>query len=268
MRVTTTWVLAVVFAAVSGALMMGGARERRLADGRAVPRRRHRSRAWTIGQGVGLIGLVGAVVIGLSASLLVVAAAAASGVTAQVVLTRRDARIAANRSRDVARACRVLAAQLRIGQVPSVALRSAALDCPPLERPAATQAICGDVAAALRDVGRAPGYEGLRDLAMAWALAERSGAPIASLATRVSGSLRTLEANRAAVSAELAASRASGRILAALPALGLAMGSVTGGDPLRFLLTSLPGRACVLGGVLLAGCGVLWTEHLADKAAR
>ena len=268
MTITATSSLAVLSAVVSVALMVGRAPERRLAEGRGTPRPRRRSRAWMIGQGVALVGLTGAVVVGLSASLLVVAAATALGVTAHVILTRRDARIAANRSHDVARACRVLAAQLRIGQVPSVALRSAALDCPPLERPAATQAIGGDVAGALREVGRAPGYDGLRDLAMAWTLAERSGAPIAYLATRVSGSLRTLEANRAAVSAELAAPRASGRLLAALPALGLAMGTVTGGDPLRFLLTSLPGRACVLGGVLLASAGVLWTEHLADRAAR
>ncbi len=260
--------LAVVAAGVSASLIVGAPPGRRLAGRPAVPSRRRRSRDRNLVRMVVAVALVSTVAVGVSASLVVVAVAVVVVVAAHVVLNHRDARAEAARRHDVARACRVLAAQLRIGQVPAVALRSAALDCPPLERAAAAQAIGGDVVTALHQVEARPGHEGLGDLAMAWALADRTGAPLAHLATRVSESLRTVDTHRSAVSAELSAPRASGRILAVLPAAGLMLGVVVGGDPLDFLAFTLAGRSCLLGGVLLAAGGVLWTEHLADRAAR
>ena len=243
----------------------------------AAPERRLSTRANRGQRGVGTLALLrlmlavfvaGVLGLGLPRPLLVVSLAVALGAVAQVVLQRRQARRRAARRREVARACRVLAAQLRVGQVPASALRSAALDCPPLERAAAAQAIGADVAATLREAGSEPGYRGLVDLAMAWELAETAGAPIATLATRVSSSLRELEENTGLVTAELASPRASGRLLATLPLLGLALGTVAGGEPLRFLVDSPAGQICVLSGVGLAAIGVLWTERLADRAAR
>lgn len=200
---------------------------------------------------------------GLSDGLLVDAGVVAAGVVLHLLLARRDEKQRSQRRQDVSRAARVLSGQLRIGQVPTTALQSAASDCPPLERAAATLAIGGDAAVALRDVARQPGHEGLATLAMAWELSERSGAPIASLSRQVSDGLRAQDETRTQVDAELSGPRASGRLLAALPLLGLGMGRLAGGDPFHFLAGTLPGHACVLGGVLLACAGVLWTEHLA-----
>lgn len=255
--------------AVSAALLLVPAHPGRRLAATGRPR--------TSGRPLAPLGLLRAVLVGCvlvtgavapRASVLVAAAAVGVATSAQVVLDRHGARAATARRGEVARAARVLAGQLRVGQVPTVALRSAALDCPPLERAAAAQAVGGDVGAALREAARRRGYEGLVDLAMAWELAERAGAPIAALALRVSSSLAEVEQNRAAVAAELASPRASGRLLAALPLLGLAMGTLAGGEPLGFLLGTLPGQFCVLGGVGLAAAGVLWTEQLANRASR
>lgn len=185
---------------------------------------------------------------------------------ARLVVVGRRRRRARAIEAEVVRSCEVVAGQLRIGQVPAVALRDAAGDCSLLERVAATAAIGGDAAAVLRQVAVGePAAEGFTWLARAWELSERSGAPIADAAQSVSAGLRARQATAAMVASELAAPRATGRLLAGLPLIGLAMGVVSGGDPVRFLLHTMAGQLCVLGGVVLACVGVLWTEHLADS---
>ncbi|MEL4358315.1 MULTISPECIES: type II secretion system F family protein [unclassified Luteococcus] len=166
---------------------------------------------------------------------------------------------------DVAHATQTVAGQLRIGAVPSVALVSAATDSPCMERPAATQAIGGDVGRALRVAGDQPGRDGLVSLARAWELGERTGAPIAELALQVSDQIRQESAARRLIDAELAGPRATARLLAFLPVVGILMGRLSGGDPVGFLTRSLPGQLCLTGGVLLACAGVLWTEHMARR---
>ncbi len=268
MSPSTPALLALLLSALAGALLVSPSPERRLVTaGRPDAVQRHLGPLALL-----RLVLVGCVVLAVAvlprASLVVAAAAVAAGTLGQVSLDRHAARVAATRRREVARAARVLAAQLRVGQVPAMALRSAALDCPPLERAAAAQAIGGAVGATLRDAGRQPGYQGLVELAMAWELAELAGAPIATLAMQVSSSLATVEEHTAAVTAELASPRASGRLLAVLPLLGMAMGTLAGGRPVAFLLGTVPGGFCLLGGVSLAAAGVLWTEHLANAASR
>ena len=165
---------------------------------------------------------------------------------------------------DVAHATQVIAGQLRIGALPVAALAQAAKDSPALERAAATQAIGGDVARALQDASMAPGREGLASLARAWRLGESSGAPVASLAEQVSEQVRRDHATQQMVEAELAGPRATSKLLLALPALGVLMGRFAGGDPVRFLTTTLVGQLCLLVGVGLAAAGTLWIEHMAN----
>lgn len=201
-----------------------------------------------------------------SAGLWLAIAVVVLATVARVVWARRRDRARRRRRTEVARAARVLAAQLRIGQVPTTALRAAAEDCRPLERAAATMAVGGDVAVALREAGVEPGHAGLIDLAMAWEISERSGAPVAELAGGVAEALRADETTRTAVTAELAAPRATGRMLAVLPLVGIALGTVAGGRPVAFLTGNLAGQCCLFAGVSLACAGVLWTEWLADRA--
>jgi tight adherence protein B len=68
------------------------------------------------------------------------------------------------------------------------------------------------------------------------------------------------------VEAELAGPRASGQVLAVLPALGLATGFAMGGEPLAFFVTGWVGPSCLVAGTALACLGLVWTEALVVRA--
>ena len=69
------------------------------------------------------------------------------------------------------------------------------------------------------------------------------------------------------VSAELAAPRSTGKVMAVLPLVGIGLGYLLGGRPLSWLVAGPLGWACLLLGLLLAAAGVLWIERLARAAA-
>ena len=186
-----------------------------------------------------------------------------------VLLVRRSARrrhAAANR-RAVVQACTVLAAQLRIGQVPLTAVRSAAEDCSVLRPAVATADLGGDVAATWRGQAARPGQSGLAELARGWQLSERTGAPMAQTLEDVAAALVEDENLGLVINSEAAGPRASGKIMAALPLVGIGLGYLIGGEPMAFLLGSGYGWACLLLGTGLACAGVLWMEQVANRAA-
>lgn len=141
----------------------------------------------------------------------------------------------------------------------------AAEECAVLRDAVGALDVGGDPSEALRLAGDVPGHEGLVTIARAWEVCSTSGAPVAPVIDRVSESMRTDQRVRATVSSELAAPRATGHLMACLPLVGVAMGFVVGGDPVAFLTGSTVGLACLLGGVLLAAVGVVWTERLAAE---
>jgi tight adherence protein B len=71
---------------------------------------------------------------------------------------------------------------------------------------------------------------------------------------------------RAVVAGELSAPRATGKVMAVLPACGVGLGYLLGGEPVAWLLSGPLGWGCLLGGVVLACLGVLWVEGLARRA--
>ena len=146
---------------------------------------------------------------------------------------------------ECARAARILASLLRAGQIPTAALREAAADCPVLEPAAAAAAIGADVPRTLEAAASRPGQDGMRSVAAAWRVSERSGAPVAECLARVAENLRRQRQLQAVVEAELAAARASGRIMAALPFLAAGLGFAA--------------------GVTLTASGVLWIDRLAQS---
>lgn len=172
---------------------------------------------------------------------------------------RRDARNEA----EVVTACRLLSGLLRVGQVPGAALQLAAAELPVLAEAAAAQRAGGSVAEVLRAAASSPGRSGLAELSVAWELAERTGASMTAALDGVVERQAAASAVAELVAAELAAPRATGRLLAVLPLAGLALGYGVGGDPLSFLLGSPIGWAGLSGGVVLACAGVLWTDWLA-----
>ncbi|QXT62455.1 type II secretion system F family protein [Tessaracoccus palaemonis] len=208
-----------------------------------------------------------AVVVPWAAGWVLVAAVAAGTVILLATRHRRRAAAAVG-SAETARAARLLAALLRAGHIPQEALAMAATDSPMLA-PAATAARLGaDVPEELRRLTGSPGGGGGAALASAWRVAERSGAPVAAVLGRTSESLRAERALAGVVEAELAAARASGRIMAALPFGAVLLGTAAGADPVAFLLASPAGGVLVLVGTVLTAVGVLWIDRLAENPTR
>lgn len=184
------------------------------------------------------------------------------------LLVRRRGRRAdalANRTA-VAQACSILAAQVRIGQVPSEALRSAAEDCPVLVAAQETVVIGGDPVDCWQTQARTPGLAGLSDLARAWRLSISTGAELAAALDEVAEALASDQALTLLISSEAASPRATGKIMAVLPIVGIGLGYVMGGDPVTFLVGTPIGWTCLVLGSFFACVGVLWMEKIADRA--
>lgn len=175
----------------------------------------------------------------------------------------RAARQRAEITMEVMHGCSVLSAQLRIGQIPSRALQTAASDVAFLRPAWVCQQVGGEVSTALMQLAQRPGAGGLKDLARAWQLCELSGASLAPAVQQVTAGQRAASATRRTVDAELAAAKATGRLLACLPIFGIGFGYVAGGDPIKFLTTTIVGQACLTLAVCLASAGLIWTEKLA-----
>jgi tight adherence protein B len=168
---------------------------------------------------------------------------------------------------EIAQACAVLASYLRVGQVPSAALAIAAADCEVLREGHQAHTLGSDVVQVWRQQARRPGHAGLLQLARAWQISIETGAPMSSTLDQVAASLAADQALTQIVNSELAAARATGKLMAVLPGCGVGIGYLLGGDPARWLLAGPSGWACLLAGVLLACVGVLWIEALARQAS-
>lgn len=204
--------------------------------------------------------------VGVLAGVVVAGWTAVAGIvigTAAWVLSsaRRDTRIRKRRD-EVARETMGLAMLLRAGQIPFLALMEAARDSAELAPVAASARLGGDVAAAFREAAQTPGREGLARVAAAWQVAERSGAPIATVLLQVAEGLRREREVAGMVEAELAMARGSARIMAVLPLGALLLGALVGADPVGFLVSHPLGLVLALIGVSLGAVGVYWTERL------
>ena len=217
----------------------------------------------------GLLVIVGAAAMaGPAAAAVAFALLIAVGAAARLIaLGRRTRREHAVRA-EVAQACSVIANQVRVGRIPAEALTLAATDAPVLAVTARVHRNGGDVVAALLEQAEQPGCAGLRDLARAWQVGTRTGAPMAELLDQVAHALRSDQSVERTVAAELAGPRATGRVMAALPLCGIGLGYLLGGDPLGFLVGGPFGWACLVLGAILAACGVLWIEWLARQVGR
>jgi tight adherence protein B len=204
---------------------------------------------------------------GVRGGVLALAVVIICGTVAGLTRQRRRRRSALQSRVEVARACAALAAQLRVGQAPSEALAVAAADCAVLLEARHVQDLGGDVARVWRAQARRPGCAGLMDLARAWEVSSRSGAPMSAVLEQVAEGLAADQSLRALVAGELSAPRATGKVMAALPGCGIGLGYLLGGEPVGWLLAGPLGLGCLLGGVMLACLGVLWIEALANRAA-
>ena len=219
-------------------------------------------------------GLVSAVIIGTAVALdgvrgavLGVAVLVLGWTATGLLRQQRHGRLVRRRRAEVARACAALAAQLRVGQVPSVALATAAGDHPLLREARDAQELGGDVTRVWRTQARMAGLAGLLDLARAWQVSGRTGAPMSATLEQVAVALAAELDLRAVVAGELSAPRATGKVMAVLPGCGVGLGYLLGGEPIDWLLGGPFGWGCLLAGIVLACLGVLWIEALARGTA-
>ncbi len=231
-----------------------------------TPRRRRRGAPLVVSGAVAALALAGSLG-GLQGVAFCVAGLSMAGTVTRLARLRAR-RVRAERARlAVAEAASVLAANLRVGLVPAQALEVAAVTCPVLEEGRITMSLGGDLPALWHRRAAAEGCEGLRELARAWQVSAASGASLTGTLEEVAAGLAADQSLRSVVGSELAAPRATGKLMAALPALGLGMGYLIGGKPLAWLAGGPAGWACLVVGVGLACAGVLWIENLARQAA-
>jgi tight adherence protein B len=201
--------------------------------------------------------------------MLLLLIAAGAGWAGRLLWRRRaEARLAALTGAHVVEMCDLLAAELASGRPPGAALDEAASAWPAVRPVADACRLGGDVPAALRLAARAPGADGLRLLAGAWSVSQRTGAGLAGSARRVADACRLDQSTRRAVAGELSSARATARLVAALPVLALLMGTGSGADPWTFLLGTPYGLACLAGGLAIGFVGLWWIELLAGAVDR
>jgi tight adherence protein B len=168
--------------------------------------------------------------------------------------------------------CGALAGEVRAGRQPGEALAvvvrgegGTVLDGA-LAPAVAAARFGGDVAGALTVASRAPGADGLRGLAACWRVAVDRGAGLADGLERLDAALRSERDRRSDLRSQLAGARATSVMLAGLPALGLLLGTALGADPLRILLHTGPGLACLILGGVLEAAGLWWASHIVGRA--
>jgi tight adherence protein B len=161
-----------------------------------------------------------------------------------------------------------LAAELRSGRSLAAATDAAVTACGDEE--------CGrSLARAVRAPATAPPgsraselSDALRRISAAVLLSTRTGCSLAGVLGAVEDDLRARRRHRAELRTATAGPGASAMVLAALPLLGLAMGSGVGADPWRVLTTTGTGQILLVTGIALELAGVTWSRRLIQRAVR
>lgn len=174
-----------------------------------------------------------------------------------------------HRRPDLAELMGSLSGELAAGQPLTAALISAASGLTPIPCPNALLAAQrgGSVAEALRLDAAKNGCAELRSLAACWEVACASGTGLATAVARLAATSRTAAKARGELTAELAATRASGRLLMFLPVLGIATGIWIGADPIHWFVSTMWGRIAFVVGVGLQVVAALWLRRITDRAA-
>lgn len=191
---------------------------------------------------------------------------ASAGVGGFVLFGRRTAaRTAERNAARMAEVCDLLAAELSAGRPTETALDEAAAAWPVMRPVAEVCRLGGDVPAAFREVSGTPGAGGLRLLAAAWTVSQRTGGGLGSATRRVAEAVRREQSTRRLVAGELASARATARLVAALPLVALLMGSGAGADPWSVLLLTPLGLGCLAAGLAVGFLGLWWIELIARE---
>ncbi|MFD7917766.1 type II secretion system F family protein [Streptomyces sp. NPDC059740] len=216
---------------------------------------------WCLGTGL-LVAWSGA------SPLPALAGAAAVPLVRRRLRARERRRSAERLSAQVVALCEEVAAEVRAGAQPPKALLTAGVTRlgEAGEAVAAAARWGGDVPQSLRRAAVAPGAAGLLSVAACWKVATDNGAGLASGLDRVAAGLRAERERRAELAAHSSGPRATAWTLAVLPVGGVAMGGALGADPVRVLLHTPAGWACLVVGGLLEWVGVAWSGRILRSA--
>lgn len=164
-------------------------------------------------------------------------------------------------------ALRALAAELASGSAPTTALERAAGEPPIWPRALAAARFGESVAGGLRQDALANPKlaQQLRQLAACWNVGVTHGAGLASSIERLALSVQSQFELRAVLRSELAAPRATSRMLSLLPIVGMAMGYLLGADPIGWFVGSTVGAMVLAVAVLLTVIGVLWSRRIVQR---
>lgn len=213
------------------------------------------------------------------AALVVPAGPVGAGVGGLVALlalrARRERRRAQGRREERAGALEalgVLAAELRAGRSPSVALsRAGEVATGPTAsalREAAGESSLGEGAgpALARFVDQSAVPQLLASLAVCWDVCQGAGSSLARAVDRLEEALLADQACREEVQADLEGPRTSAMLLAVMPLFGMGLGAGLGGHPLHVLLRTPLGWGCLVLGVGLELLGLWWTKRIVRAA--
>lgn len=167
-----------------------------------------------------------------------------------------------------------IAAPLRAGVAPSVALAAAAPSCTqdpalgPLLRDLVEATSTGTSAAAvwLRHA-ESHGSADLHFVGQAWGLSELTGAPLADALASGEEVLRARARGRERVASAAAGPRASMAVLCLLPASGPVVGAAVGVDPRSLYFSSPVATASLVLGLVLAAGAWWWSRRILGRAA-
>lgn len=162
-----------------------------------------------------------------------------------------------------------LAAELRAGATPSQAFVVAGGSPSVWPHTYAAALHHGDIAAALlTDAQKVPQLGALRQLNACLRVGIHSGSGLATSVSRLAQSLREAQETRFQLEAELAGPRATARMLAFLPLVGIGLGYLMGAQPLTWLISSPLGWVTLFSGIGLTALGVWWTTAIAARVER
>jgi tight adherence protein B len=205
-----------------------------------------------------------------------VAAAVVAGTAVRRLRRRRRDRALDAEQRTLLAGLETVVAELEVGTHPAEACATAAREttgptADAFRVAAARVRLGGSAADGLRAAARAPGQSGLaaslERLAAAWEVSDRHGLALAQLLTAARSDLSGRMRLRSRTEAGLAGARATATVLAALPALGVALGQMMGAAPVTVLLGDGLGGVLLVVGTVLACAGLLWTDRIATRVA-
>jgi tight adherence protein B len=166
-------------------------------------------------------------------------------------------------STELAEVLLALSLELQAGVLPEAAMQAT---CSTTEQPQLRRA----AELVRQGLDPAPALAGsevavVRALGLLWELARVEGAPLAEAVAALARSCRGCAQSQRALRAAMAGPRASARLLAGLPLVGIALGEGIGARPVHVLLSTGPGRVCLLVGVLFTAAGSWWTRALVRR---